>query len=668
MKSVLLDYREDTPYNVTQSMWDGTSSEWKLGCVGMLSRIILFAYHKTFHKVITLRHVRKACCTTTGMVEWLTPRDGVRDTIAPLSTINELIDRGGLRAIDSHYCIGRYFEYNGLATPGESFTVLDQLAREPYIQALIDPALREYMRPDLGHHNNFVYSWQFQTLHDVLDCPETYKLITPEQLNDLSRLTGNLANAWSMGYDLFISLCQSKAHEIKKTPEAGCDIDDETITKFAEYLAKWFNYHAAKCWITQWEFINQMAWGDYPRRAKYDGRNKVSLTYDLPDWKCVAGTSPINRPTLSTGVFGITKIFGRRRKIKWNPEYKYGIVVAKCQNKYRYDLLVYQFRETQLSEHYDCRPVAVLRGMTGSSLLREGYYTFNPSDDLKSKFCEACEYIVDDRILESITLMEDRAPYIVANELNIVHTERDGWIPSSDLHTEQEWDLTERKILRRISELIRGHKMRHIAANYDVPVCEWAATAPDNCDLMFIYRAFKSPNNQTAREIYMLALRVFLSNTDLVRSLDGREYKQLHFLRKPNPKEKAMLRRFNLDIGSMKIANLSIADIWDLCRIAEGVDYNLIMTTYNGSYMRMLPKFLETGTAGSLNELIPDGYRPNSIGSLIQLGAKAFMAEFYPRYKMLKYKEGWFRSHLAVQKRKFGWYHYNGVNGMVQDY
>ena len=83
--------------------------------------------------------------------------------------------------------------------------------------------------------------------------------------------------------------------------------------------------------------------------------------------------------------------------------------------------------------------------------------------------------------------------------------------------------------------------------------------------------------------------------------------------------------------------------------------------------MRMLSKFLESGCAKGLDELIPNDYKPSNIGALIQLGAKAFITEF-ALCKMLEYKKGWFRSHLAIQKRKFGWYHYNGVNGMVQDY
>ena len=75
LSSALLDYREGTPYKVTQSMWDGTNNEWQLGCVDILTRQILFAYHKSFHKVITLCHVRKDVCQFPFReVVWVRPK------------------------------------------------------------------------------------------------------------------------------------------------------------------------------------------------------------------------------------------------------------------------------------------------------------------------------------------------------------------------------------------------------------------------------------------------------------------------------------------------------------------------------------------------------------------------------------------------------------------
>ena len=437
-------------------------------------------------------------------------------------------------------------------------------------------------------------------------------------------------------------------------------------------VTKWFNYHAAKCWITQWEFINQMDWGSYPARAKHENRHRVLPAFKLRGWEA----APIcTKPSLDTGSFALTRVFGGHKKIRWDKECEYGIIVAKCQNEYRYDLLMYQYTVTESGEHEQYKPVAVLRGQTGRPLTEGVYhFYFEPSDELKSKLDAWCTHIVDDlileeHILETTLLVYDLAPYVVAEKLNVMHTERDGWILNTDGHTEWEWNLTEKKILRRITELIKGHKMKHVASNYDVPVYEWAATAPDKCDLMFVHKAFKLTHDDVTRRIYMLALRTFLANTDLVHSKDGRVSSKKMYQRKPTPAEACLLKdRLGLDIGDTKIANLSIADVWTLCDIAKEVDINMIMTTYQGEYMRMLTKFLETGFAKGLDELIPTGYKPSSTGALIQLGAKAFITEFDPRYKMLKYKEGWFRSHLAVQKRKFGWYHYNGVNGMVQDY
>ena len=92
MSTVLLDYRDDTPYKVTQSMWDGTNNEWQLGCVDILTRQILFAYHKSFHKVITLCHVRKEICRyPSKKVVWVRPKYDRISGGTPHGTIGELI-------------------------------------------------------------------------------------------------------------------------------------------------------------------------------------------------------------------------------------------------------------------------------------------------------------------------------------------------------------------------------------------------------------------------------------------------------------------------------------------------------------------------------------------------------------------------------------------------
>ena len=674
MSTVLLDYRDDTPYKVTQSMWDGTNNEWQLGCVDILTRQILFAYHKSFHKVITLCHVRKEVCRYPSMkVVWVRPKCYWMSGDMPHGTIGELIEKDGLKAITSHGYMDRYFAYKGLATVSETFTVCDQLVREPYIQELMDPALRisEHTKPDRKYKSNFVYSWQFQTLGDLLGIDERghYRKggkYLPQEIKDavfycVSRdmLKVSIAEIWDAGPDALLEKLNTYVCQVGRSIKLN--------EKFVKYLTKWFNYHATKCWIAQWEFINRMDWGDYTARAKHEGRHRLSLAFDLPYWECV-GTSLNEKPTLNTGFFALTKIFGGHKEVKWGHECKYRIIVAKCQNEYRYDLLVYQYKVTESGERDRYKPLAVLRGQTGASL-QEGVYVFEPSDNLKSMFGGEYTHIFDDRILESTILVHDLAPYVEAGKLNVMHIERDGWIPAGDVHSEWEWNLTEKKILRRTTELIKGHKMKHIASNYDVPVYEWAATAPDKCDLMYVHKAFKLTHDQMTRRIYMLALRMFLASTDLIHSKDNQVSSKKMYLRKPSPAEACLLKdRLGLDIGDTKIANLSIADVWTLCGIAKEVDIDMIMTTYQGGYMRMLSKFLETGFAKGLSELIPNGYRPGSIGALIQLGAKAFITEFDPRYKMFKCKEGWFRSHLAVQKRKFGWYHYNGVNGMVQDY
>ena len=103
MSTVLLDYRDDTPYKVTQSMWDGTNNEWKLGCVDILTRQILFAYHKSFHKVITLCHVRKRdrWCPHNKVV-WVRPKNYWMGAEWPHGTIGELIEKGGPKSITSH--------------------------------------------------------------------------------------------------------------------------------------------------------------------------------------------------------------------------------------------------------------------------------------------------------------------------------------------------------------------------------------------------------------------------------------------------------------------------------------------------------------------------------------------------------------------------------------
>ena len=670
MSTVLLDYRDDTPYKVTQSMWDGTNHEWQLGCVDILTRQILFAYHKSFHKVITLCHVRKDVCRyPSKKVVWVRPKNYWLSGDTPHGNISELIEKGGLKSITSHVHIDRYFAYKGLATVDENFIVLDQLVREPYIQELIDPALRisAHTKPDRKYKGNFVYSWQFQTLGDLLgiDAEGHSRKPLPAEIKDAlfycvpgDMLKAPIAEIWDMGHDAFLEKLNEYVYQVDRSVKLN--------EKFVKYLTKWFNYHAVKCWIAQWEFINHMNWSGYTARAKQEDRHKVSLILDTPCWECV-GTSLNKKPTLNTGFFALTKIFGGHKEVRWGQDHNYGIVVAKCQNEYRYDLLVYQYKMKEFGERYCYKPLAVLRGHTGVPL-QEGVYTFEPSDGLKSVFGGELTQIVDDRILESTLLVNDLAPYIEIAKLNIMHTERDGWIRPDDVHSEWEWSLTEKKILRRTAELIKGHKMKHVASNYDVPVYEWAATAPDKCDLIYVHKAFKMTHDSVTRRIYMLALRTFLASTDLVHSKDGQVSSKKMYLRKPTPAETCLLKdRLGLDIGDTKIANLSIADVWTLCDIAKEVDISMIMTTYQSGYMRMLSKFLESGFAKGLDELIPNDYKPSNIGDLIQLGAKAFITEF-ALCKMLEYKKGWFRSHLAIQKRKFGWYHYNGVNGMVQDY
>lgn len=675
MSTVLLDYRDDTPYKVTQSMWDGTNSEWKLGCVDILTRQILFAYHKSFHKVITLHHVKtEGRWFPTLKVVWVRPRYDWMSGDMPHGTIGELIEKGGLKTITSHRLMDRYFAYEGHATVSETFTVLDQLVREPYIQELLDPALRmgDRTRPDKKYQHNFVYSWLFQTLGDLLGIDEEGHYRNggkhlPREVKDAvfycvprDMLKAPIAEIWNMGPDALLETLNTLVYNTERSVKLN--------EKFVQYLTKWFNYHAAKCWIAQWEFINQMDWGSYTARAKHEHRHRTSLTFDLPDWGSV-GTPCIKRPTLNTGFFALTRIFGGHEKVKWGQGCEYFVIVAKCQNEYRYDLLLYQCETAETAKRERYKPLAALRGQTGTPFIEGVYhFTFEPSDEFKSMFSGEGTQIIDDRIIERTLLVYCLAPYGEAAKLNVIHTDRDGWIPAGDVHYECEWAVTEKKILRRSAELIKGHKMKHIASNYDVPVYEWAVTAPDNCDLMFVHKAFKLTSDPMTRRIYMLALRMFLASTDLIHSKDGQVSSKKMYMRKPTLKEQELLHQFDLDTVGMKIANLSIADVWILCDIAKEVDINMIMTTYQGDYMRMLTKFLETGFAKGLDELIPKGYKPSNIGALIQLGAKAFITEFDPRYKMHKYKEGWFRSHLAVQKRKFGWYHYNGVNGMVQDY
>ena len=91
MGTVLLDYRDDTPYKVTQSMWDGTNNEWRLGCMDILTRRILFAYHKSFHKVVTLCHVKKKdrWCPPNRVV-WVRPKNYWTSTSAQLRTITNI--------------------------------------------------------------------------------------------------------------------------------------------------------------------------------------------------------------------------------------------------------------------------------------------------------------------------------------------------------------------------------------------------------------------------------------------------------------------------------------------------------------------------------------------------------------------------------------------------
>lgn len=661
MSTVLLDYRDDTPYKVTQSMWDGTNHEWKLGCVVILTREILFAYHKSFHKVITLCHVRrKLRWVPSNKVIWVRPKNYWTSGDTPHGTIGELIEKGGPKTITSDGYIDRYFAYDDLATVSECFTVLDQLVREPYIQELMDPAIRmgDRTRPDKKYQHNFVYSWLFQTLGDLLGIDEEghYRKggeHLPKEVKDAvfycvprDMLKAPIAEIWNMGPDALLETLNVLVYNTERSVKLN--------EQFIKYLTKWLNYHAAKCWIAQWEFINQMDWSSYPARAKHENRHWVSLASDLPSWNRV-GTPFNKRPTLNTGFFVITKIFGGHRKVRWSQEYKYLIIIAKCQNEYRYDLLVYQYKAAETARREQYKPLVALRGQTGVKCV-EGVYAFNPSDDLKSKFGEVGSQIIDDRIHESTSLMYCLAPYVEAAKLNVLHTDRDGWILAGDVHSEWEWSLTETKILRRTTDLINGHKMKHIASNYDVPVYEWAVTAPDECDLMHAYKEFKLKNDPIVHNrIYMLALRAFLANTDLVHSRDNQVSSKKMYLRKPTRKEQELLGLFKLDADDMKIANLSIADVWTLCDIAKEVDFNMIMTAYQVKSTETLSKFLETGLA-------------SSIGALLQFGAKAFVVEFDPRLKMHKYKEGWFRSHLAIQKRKFGWYHYNGVNGMVQDY
>lgn len=557
--------------------------------------------------------------------------------------------------------MSRYFAYKGPATVGETFVVLDQLVREPYIQELLDPALRisAHTKPDRKYKGNFIYSWQFQTLGDLLgvDKEGHFRKHLPAEIKDAvfycvprDMLKVPIAEIWGMGLHALLEKLNEYVYQVERSVKLN--------EKLVKYLTKWFNYHATKCWMSQWEFINQMNWGDYTARAKHEGRHKVSLALDLPCWECV-GTSPNKKPTLNTGFFALTKIFGGHKEVKWSHDRNYGIIVAKCQNEYRYDLLVYQYRTKESGERDWYKPLAVLRGHTGASL-QEGIYTFEPSDGLKSMFGGELTQIVDDRILESIMLVDDLAPYIETEKLNVIHTERDGWIQTCDVHCEWEWGLTEKKILRRTTDLIKGHKMKHIASNYDVPVYEWAVTAPDNCDLMFVHKAFKLTHDQMTRRIYMLALRMFLASTDLIHSKDHSVSSKKMYLRKPTPKEQELLDPFNLDIGDMKIANLSIADVWTLCGIVKEVDLDMIATSYQVGHLAKFTEFLEAGFAKGFDDLIPNDYKPSNIGALIQLGAKAFITEF-ALCKMLEYKKGWFRSHLAIQKRKFGWYHYNGV-------